>query len=80
MSNKPIPNRLHEQRQKAGLLQREVASQLGLDCADRISQWENGTAMPSVMNLFKLSALYNVPPQELYQEMFEGIQQNIVDS
>ena len=44
---------------------------LGLDCADRISRWENGLNMPSVANLFKLAGIYKVTPQELYPELME---------
>jgi hypothetical protein len=30
--------------------------------------------MPSVVNLFKLAALYQVAPQELYGELFKTIE------
>ncbi len=59
---------------KAGLRQRDVASLLQLDCADRLSKWENGKAIPNVVNLFKLSLLYKVPPQELYGNLFTLIE------
>ena len=65
-----IPNNLRERRKAAGLLQKDAAQALGLDCADRISHWENGTAMPSVVNLFKLAAVYGVAPHELYPELY----------
>jgi len=69
MWNKPYPNSLREHRQKASLLQRDVASKLGLDCADRLSRWENGCAMPSIVNLFRLAALYKTQPEALYPEL-----------
>ena len=49
----------------------------GLDCADRISRWENGTAMPSVVNLFKLAAIYEVMPHELYPELYNPMKASL---
>jgi transcriptional regulator with XRE-family HTH domain len=69
-----MPNNLRSHRKAAGLLQSDVARALGLDCADRISHWENGTAMPNIVNLFKLAAIYGVKPHELYPELFELVQ------
>ena len=69
MTNQPITNRLRELRQKAGLRQIDVAKLLGRDCADRLSHWENGTAVPSVFNLFKLAKLYQVNAHELYPDL-----------
>ena len=69
-----IPNSLRLRRKEASLLQSDVAQSLGLDCADRISHWENGTAMPSIVNLFKLAAVYRVMPHELYPELYEVTQ------
>ncbi len=66
-----ISNRLRACRKETNLLQVDVAKSLGLDCADRISRWENGTAMPNVINLFKLAAIYNVMPHDLYPELLQ---------
>lgn len=73
MQNKPISNRLKEFRKKAGLRQIDVAERLGRDCADRLSRWENGTAVPSVVNLFKLAQLYQVRSDELYPELSQRL-------
>ena len=73
MHPKPCSNNLREFRTKAGLRQIDVARLLELDCADRLSRWENGSAMPNVMNLFKLSALYKAAPQELYFDLYRSI-------
>ena len=72
MFTKPFPNSLREYRQKAGLLQRDVAVRLELDCADRLSRWENGRALPNVINLFKLAALYRVEPHILFPVLFKS--------
>jgi Helix-turn-helix. len=73
MALQPLTNRLREHRVKAGLLQRDVASLLQLDCTDRLSRWENGLSYPSIMNLFKLARIYEVMPQQLYPELFESV-------
>jgi transcriptional regulator with XRE-family HTH domain len=72
MTNKQfVSNKLRFHRQQANLFQKDVAKSLGLDCADRISHWENGIAMPNVVNLFRLAAIYKVTPQELYPDLYE---------
>ena len=74
MQNKPFSNNLREFRRRAGLRQIDVAQLLQLDCADRLSRWENGSAVPNIFNLFKIAALYNVQPHELYLDLYHSIQ------
>ena len=70
MTNKTFTlNKLRFYRERAGLTQKDVAAALGLDCTDRISRWENGVAMPSVPNLFKLADIYKVMPHEMYPKL-----------
>lgn len=71
-----VTNKLRHHREQAGLFQKDVAALLGLDCTDRISHWENGIAMPNVVNLFRLSAIYQVKPHELYPDLFELVQKS----
>lgn len=63
------PNNLRELRKAKGLLQIEVAQLLGHLNSDRISDWEKGYAMPSVVNLFKLATVLGVTAKDLYQEI-----------
>jgi transcriptional regulator with XRE-family HTH domain len=70
----PIANMLRLYRKQKGLRQIDVAHRLGFTSPDRISLWEKGRAFPSLTNLFKLSALYGVPAEELYRGLFETIQ------
>ena len=63
------PNNLRELRKAKGMLQVEVAQLLGHLNSDRISDWEKGYAMPSAMNLFKLSTVLEVPPEDIYKEI-----------
>lgn len=69
MKEKPYANDLRKRRLAKGLRQTDVARLLGLDCADRLSRWENGLSVPSVPNLFRLAAVYGVMPHELYPEL-----------
>jgi transcriptional regulator with XRE-family HTH domain len=61
-----IPNRLRKYRILAGYSQKDVAHILGMKSTSRISKWEQGTALPSLEYLFKLSILYRVLCDELY--------------
>ena len=72
--NKTYPNSLRQYRQKAGLRQLDVSRILGVECMDRLSRWEHGLSVPSIINLFRLSVLYKVPVQELYPEMLQSIE------
>ncbi len=65
-----VLNNLKELRLKAGLTQKQVANRLGLQCEDRLSHWENGQAMPSVKNLFKLCNVYNEGLLNIYENKF----------
>jgi transcriptional regulator with XRE-family HTH domain len=69
-----VPNMLRYYRKQAGLRQIDVAARLGLKNTDRMSHWEKGQKFPNVTNLFKLSAIYKVPAQELYGEFFKAIE------
>lgn len=63
-------NRIRELRTVAHLRQCDLAELLHLDCEDRLSHWENGKALPSVVNLFRLSKLLKVLPHELYPNLY----------
>lgn len=60
-------NNLKLIRLAVGLRQKDVAKLLGCKSEDRISHWENGSAMPSVPNLFKLCEIYKVGPFDIYE-------------
>lgn len=61
------PNRLKEFRIQKGLTQKQVAALMGKQCEDRLSEWEQGKNMPNVTNLLKLSGVYGVSMNEIYQ-------------
>jgi transcriptional regulator with XRE-family HTH domain len=66
-----IPNTLKEHRERLGLRQTDVADKIGMLSSDRISRWEKGLAYPHLMNLFKMAALFQVKPHELYPGLLE---------
>ena len=68
-----IPNSLLAHRKAAGLRQIDVAQFLGLESTDRISRWEKGTAVPHLVNAFRLSVLYKASVHELYGDYFKAI-------
>jgi transcriptional regulator with XRE-family HTH domain len=70
-------NNLREMRKNSGMRQIDVAALIGHVNPDRISNWEKGFAFPSVMNLFRLSAIYGVAPEQLYTELQISISQEI---
>ena len=60
-----------------GLKQRQVARLLELYDTKSLSLWEQGTAMPSATNLFKLSIIYRTYPNELYHEHFTELREEL---
>lgn len=63
-------NELKETRKSLKMRQQDVADILGFCTTDRISHWEKGQAMPSLINLSRLCAIFKVCPHDLYPELF----------
>jgi transcriptional regulator with XRE-family HTH domain len=59
-------NNLKEIRLKKGLTQRQVAALMNMQCESRLSQWENGSAVPSIFNLFRLCQVYRIAAEEAF--------------
>lgn len=70
-------NKLKQLRNEKHLLQKHIADSFGMCVTDRISHWEKGTAIPSIVNLFRMAAIYQVLPHELYPELFKSITEEI---
>ena len=66
-------NNLRDIRVNLGLKQADVADILGHASPDRISHWEKGVAFPGMVNLFKLSLIYNVRPEQLYEILYKSL-------
>lgn len=72
-----IPNNLKKFRRMNGYKQEQVMKYLGLGSTNRISRWEKGLAMPSAINLFKLSILYNTLVDQLYSGHIRDIKRKM---
>lgn len=64
-------------RRLMGFRQRHVARLLGLYDTKPLSLWEKGLAMPSAVNLIKLSIIYRTYPNELYLELFSELRKEV---
>ena len=64
MRDYKLGDKLYELRKKKGLTQEDLA--LLLDVSDKaVSKWENGTAKPTIINLKKISEIFDVSLDEL---------------
>lgn len=61
-------NRIKYFREKAGLLQEELAKKMNVD-QSAVSLWETGITFPSTKNLIKLSIIFNCTIDELLHPM-----------
>jgi|GEM_PF-2508338 transcriptional regulator with XRE-family HTH domain len=66
-------NNLRDIRMSLGLKQIDVAGMLGHASPDRVSHWEKGVAFPGVVNLFRLSLIYCIPPEQLYAGLYKSL-------
>jgi transcriptional regulator with XRE-family HTH domain len=64
---------LRDIRMSLGMKQTDVAGMLGHASPDRISHWEKGVAFPGIVNLFKLSLIYRVPPEQMYADFYKSL-------
>jgi transcriptional regulator with XRE-family HTH domain len=63
------PNKLRELRIQNQMTLREVTKNLNLKSENRLCRWERGQSYPSLMNIMKLSKMYQVLVEEIYQNM-----------
>ena len=76
-NNRPIANQLRKYRKARGLKQREAARILGFADASSLSRWEQGVCLPSMMNMFRLAALYRVLVDALYIDTLRTIREEV---
>lgn len=69
-THKIILNRLRKFRKQMGYSQKDVSILLGHKCTSQLSRWEEGLAMPSIINLFKLSIIYSRLPTDIYLDTY----------
>lgn len=74
---KKIPNHLRKCRVESGFKQKQVAKILGMRDASQISQWENGSRLPSLVNAFRLAALYSTYVDRLFQDHLHALRSEV---
>ncbi len=73
-------NQIRTLRHKFNLRQKDVADIMGFEVIDRLSHWERGRSQPGLINTIRLCKLYNVSIDDLYPELCEQIQTEIMES
>lgn|GEM_PF-4645629 len=73
-------NQMRALRKKLELRQTDVADIMGFEVIDRICHWERGRAQPGLINVIRLCKLYNVTIDELYPQLCQQIQEEILES
>jgi transcriptional regulator with XRE-family HTH domain len=66
-------NKLRKIRKSVGWNEGDIAYILGFTVSDRILNWEQGKALPGIVDLFRLCHIYGVTPQELYPHLEEAL-------
>ncbi len=70
-------NRLWMYRMRMAFGQKYVALLLGHRRASLISRYEKNVTLPSLMTVLKLSAIFRVPVEFLYHDLFEKLRSEI---
>ena len=65
--NKLLADFLRDKRIEAGHSQMDIAKKLGYTSAQFVSNWERGLSSPPIHTLRKLSELYQIPPDMLFE-------------
>jgi transcriptional regulator with XRE-family HTH domain len=68
-----IPNNLRYYRKIREMTQLQVAQLLGFKDKTWISHWENGDALPNLINLIRLSKLYRVSIEDLFPDLVKVV-------
>ena len=74
---KKLPNLLKKCRRIRGFNQKQVAAILGLRSASRISRWEKGSCIPSLVNAIRLSLLYRTMVDGLFSDLVRAMCEEI---
>lgn len=65
---KSMGEALKEHRNRCKMTQEFVAETIGVS-RQAVSKWENGTSDPSTSNLFALTKLYGISPEDFLKEV-----------
>ena len=58
-------NRIKELRKKNHLKVEDISNFMGFESPQAVYKWQSGKSMPTIDNLFALSALFRVPGDEI---------------
>jgi transcriptional regulator with XRE-family HTH domain len=72
-----FPNRIRKYRKARHLQLNQMAILLGVDATGQISAWESGRRLPSVRNLFKISAALRIPPEILLKDLYDEVRHEV---
>ena len=67
------PNGLRKHRKICGLKQKDIAHILGHKSASRLSQWEKGRSIPSLVSAFKLAILCRTMVDSLFNDLYRKL-------
>lgn len=70
MEIRRTPNKLKLFRKSTGYSQKKVARLLGLSDTSSLSKWEHGITLPGLIQVFRLSKIYQTQPQELFDDLW----------
>jgi transcriptional regulator with XRE-family HTH domain len=72
-----IQNRLLIFRRRMGLSQKVVARLLGHKSSNRLSSYEHGRVLPSLVSAFRLGIILRVPVEFLFPVLYEDLRDTI---
>ncbi len=64
---------LKQKRTEVGLSQKDVSVKLGYSTAQFVSNWERGVSNPPISSMKKISKVYNVSPEDLFQVALDSV-------
>ncbi|HEY8272482.1 MAG TPA: helix-turn-helix transcriptional regulator [Pseudobdellovibrionaceae bacterium] len=65
--NKSLADFLKNKRIESGFSQLDIAKKLGYTSPQFISNWERGLSNPPIYTLRKLTEIYQIPPDTLFE-------------
>ncbi len=72
-----VPNNLLQYRRRLGLSQERVVELLGIKSRQMLSNLEAGRCLPKLTTAFQLSAIYRVPVEFLFKDIYEALRDNV---
>jgi DNA-binding XRE family transcriptional regulator len=74
---KNLPNALRKYREVTGLSQKALADRIGVD-STWLSHWESGDTLPNLISAIRISAIHNIPVNELFSEIVKRVREGVL--